>query len=41
VKPDSTSSAALPIVNIAAYRFAALQDLPALRTELLALCRNP
>ncbi|NDH54310.1 MAG: pseudouridine synthase, partial [Betaproteobacteria bacterium] len=36
---DSTASAALPIVNIAAYRFATLQDLQALRTELLALCR--
>lgn len=29
---------ALPIVNIAAYRFAPLQDLQALRTELLAFC---
>ena len=30
----------LPIVNIAAYRFAALVELPALRIELLALCRS-
>jgi RluA family pseudouridine synthase len=29
----------LPVVNIAAYRFAALDELPALRAELLALCR--
>lgn len=29
---------ALPIVNIAAYRFASLQHLQALRTELLAFC---
>ncbi len=29
---------ALPIVNIAAYRFAPLQELQALRTELLAFC---
>ncbi len=39
VKTEPAPSAALPIVNIAAYRFAALQDLQALRTELLALCR--
>ena len=29
---------ALPIVNIAAYRFAPLQDLQTLRSELLAFC---
>ncbi len=28
-----------PVVNIAAYRFAALEQLPALRSELLAFCR--
>jgi RluA family pseudouridine synthase len=28
----------LPVTNIAAYRFAPLGDLPALRSELLALC---
>lgn len=31
---------ALPIVNIAAYRFAPLHDLQPLRTELLALCSD-
>ncbi|MCX7036020.1 MAG: sulfurtransferase [Proteobacteria bacterium] len=36
---EATASSSLPIVNIAAYRFATLQDLQALRTELLALCR--
>jgi predicted sulfurtransferase len=30
---------ALPVVNIAAYRFAPLADLQALRSELLAFCR--
>jgi len=30
---------ALPIVNIAAYRFAPLQELQALRAELLAFCK--
>ena len=30
----------LPIVNIAAYRFAPLQELQALRLELLAFCRS-
>jgi predicted sulfurtransferase len=29
----------LPIANIAAYRFAHLEDLPALRIDLLAFCR--
>jgi RluA family pseudouridine synthase len=38
--PDASTSLPLPIVNIAAYRFAPLQDLPALRTELLAFCRS-
>jgi len=28
-----------PVVNIAAYRFASLEQLPALRSELLAFCR--
>jgi RluA family pseudouridine synthase len=32
------TSNALPITNIAAYRFAPLQELQALRTELLAFC---
>ena len=36
---EATASPTLPIVNIAAYRFAPLQELPALRAELLALCR--
>ena len=36
---EATASSSLPIVNIAAYRFATLQDLQSLRTELLALCR--
>jgi RluA family pseudouridine synthase len=42
VKSHPESDAYLPssVVNIAAYRFAALRDLPALRTELLALCRS-
>ena len=31
---------ALPIVNIAAYRFAPLQDMQALRAELLAFCNS-
>jgi len=31
---------ALPVANIAAYRFALLDGLPALRAELLALCRS-
>ncbi|MET0282741.1 MAG: sulfurtransferase [Steroidobacteraceae bacterium] len=35
-RPDQL---ALPIVNIAAYRFATLAELPAMRTGLLALCR--
>ncbi len=35
---DLKNSPALPIVNIAAYRFAPLQELQALRTELLAFC---
>jgi UPF0176 protein len=41
VKSASNVPAAppLPIVNIAAYRFAALEHLPALRTELLGLAR--
>jgi RluA family pseudouridine synthase len=30
----------LPVTNIAAYRFAQLDDLPVLRSELLALCRS-
>lgn len=30
----------LPIVNIAAYRFAPLHELPGLRAELLELCRG-
>jgi len=37
--PDPAIQAALPVTNIAAYRFAPLDDLPALRTELLGLCR--
>jgi RluA family pseudouridine synthase len=42
VKSQATAEAPLApsVVNIAAYRFAALKDLPALRTELLALCRS-
>ena len=36
---EATAGSSLPIVNIAAYRFATLQDLQSLRTELLALCR--
>jgi len=39
VTSEATAGSSLPIVNIAAYRFATLQDLQALRTELLALCR--
>ncbi len=38
MKVETKSSPARPIVNIAAYRFAPLQDLLALRTELLAFC---
>ena len=40
MKTDLKSTSVLPIVNIAAYRFAPLQNLQALRTELLALCRS-
>jgi RluA family pseudouridine synthase len=42
VKTESDSEAplSLPIVNIAAYRFAPLGDLPALRADLLAFCRS-
>ncbi len=39
-EPDAGVPHSLPIVNIAAYRFAALHDLPALRAELLALCSS-
>jgi RluA family pseudouridine synthase len=41
VKTESLAETplALQVVNIAAYRFAPLQDLPTLRTELLAFCR--
>lgn len=35
-----TSWSSLPVVNIAAYQFAALDELQTLRTELLALCRT-
>jgi RluA family pseudouridine synthase len=38
--PTTTVPASLPVTNIAAYRFAPLDDLPALRTELLGLCRS-
>jgi len=38
VKHVSNTDPALPIVNIAAYRFAPLQELQSLRTELLAFC---
>jgi RluA family pseudouridine synthase len=38
--PHSAIPPPLPITNIAAYRFAPLDQLPALRTELLALCRS-
>ncbi len=37
---DPANQAALPVTNIAAYRFAALDHLPALRAELLALSRS-
>ena len=37
---DSEAPLSLPIVNIAAYRFAPLGDLPALRADLLAFCRS-
>ncbi len=37
--PDLASQAPLRVTNIAAYRFAPLQELAALRAELLALCR--
>jgi RluA family pseudouridine synthase len=41
VKPESgTEIPSLPIVNIAAYRFAALDELPALRAGLLEFCRS-
>ena len=30
----------VPVTNIAAYQFASLDSLPALRAELLALCRS-
>lgn len=39
-EPNSGVRPALPIVNIAAYRFAALDGLPSLRAELLTLCRG-
>lgn len=39
VKTPAQISSTRPIVNIAAYRFAPLDHLPALRSELLALCR--
>lgn len=35
---DSNSSTQLPILNIAAYKFAELQDLPGLRVRLKAEC---
>ena len=38
MKHVSNTDPALPIVNIAAYRFAPLHELQALRTELLAFC---
>jgi RluA family pseudouridine synthase len=37
---DTVAPLPLPVVNIAAYRFAQLQELPALRADLLALCRS-
>jgi len=40
VNSESTANSVLPIVNIAGYQFAPLQELQALRTELLALCRS-
>ena len=42
MKLESTAAAPppLPVVNIAAYRFASLEGLPALRAELLAFCRT-
>ena len=38
MKAETKTTPARSIVNIAAYRFAPLQDLQALRTELLAFC---
>jgi len=38
VNAETKTSPARPIVNIAAYRFAPLQDLQALRSELQAFC---
>jgi UPF0176 protein len=42
VNPEPTPAVppSLPVTNIAAYRFALLGELPALRAELLALCRS-
>jgi UPF0176 protein len=42
VKPaqDLAAPPSLPVVNIAAYRFAPLDGLAALRTDLLAFCRQ-
>ena len=39
VKSELKTTPALPIVNIAAYRFTPLHELQALRSELLSLCR--
>lgn len=36
---DPAIQASLPVANIAAYRFAPLEGLPSLRTDLLAFCR--
>jgi RluA family pseudouridine synthase len=38
VKSELKATNALPVVNIAAYRFAPLQELQSLRAELLAFC---
>jgi len=39
VKTDPAITATLPIVNIAAYRFAPLENLPSRRSELIEFCR--
>lgn len=39
LQPMSAAAAANPVQNIAAYRFAALHNLPELRTLLLARCK--
>ena len=40
MKHVSNTDPALPITNIAAYRFAPLQDLQSLRADLLAFCND-